>query len=214
MISIQDNPHNPVRTGGYGGSEGTFTLTGLSKPEVEAMQGAILGANWIRVHEGRMAIAHAYEQSPPPAKDPDIGPFWPRPDACKYTRKDHKVQMFDHADPGFSEAALIVKHIGAGCPRTDEDAYDRNARLLESWGFECLRSRRGSDGKFWEVWYLPSLFFAEGDLGARLANVKGKYGSPTYQKDRLDAAMRVVEQHVNFDQMDASNQRYGLRYGD
>lgn len=45
-----------------------------------------------------------------------------------------------------------------------KDRYKVEVGKLESWGFECCRSRRGDNGKFWELWFLPYLRAAEGDL--------------------------------------------------
>lgn len=221
MIEIRDNPHSKVRSGGYGGPDGTFTLTGLSRVEIDAMQGAILGANWIRVKDGRMAFAHAYEESPKPEKDPDIGPYWPHTGwgkAGAKRRMDHKVEKFRTEGPGFSEAGLHLCHIGAG--NQDEDAYAANAERLERWGFECLRSRRGSEGRFWEVWYLPSLFFAEGELAEAIAKVEKKSGEPGYPHDkeynqrRLDAAVSFLCRNANFGTLDAFIQRAALSFDD
>lgn len=42
--------------------------------------------------------------------------------------------------------------------------YAKRAALLEEAGFECLRSRRGKDGRIWEHWYLPGKWSAEGPI--------------------------------------------------
>ena len=44
------------------------------------------------------------------------------------------------------------------------ESYRANAERLESYGFQCLRSRRGPDACYWEIWYLPGLWSAQGNL--------------------------------------------------
>jgi hypothetical protein len=209
--------HEAVRVGSY--SSHAIEVRGMSKTEAEAFQAALLGANWVRVKDGRLAIAHAHEHPPKPERDPDIGPYWPRKDWGKLgekNRPEHKVRMFHDSDPGFSEAGLHIAHVGAGNP--DEAAYAGNAERLERWGFECLRSRRGSDGKFWEIWYLPSLFFAEGELAEAIGKVDKKPGEPGYPHDkeynkrRLDAAIKFLCRNANFGTLDAFIQRAALTF--
>lgn len=45
-----------------------------------------------------------------------------------------------------------------------QEYYKGRADLLESAGFVCLRSEKGKDGKYWEVWYLPGAYAAEGPI--------------------------------------------------
>jgi len=47
------------------------------------------------------------------------------------------------------------------------DYYSENVEKLEAAGFEVLRSRRGTDGGVWEVWYLPSVASARGPIEGR-----------------------------------------------
>jgi hypothetical protein len=217
----KENPHKKIHYASKGGSNGDYHLTGLSPGELTAFDAALIGSSWVRVKDGRMQFAHAFEDPPAPEKDPDIGPYWPHTgwgkDGIK-RRIGHKVRLFRIDDPGFSEAGLHICHIGAG--NRDEGAYDANADRLEKWGFECLRSRRGKDGKFWEVWYLPSLFFAEAELAEAIAKVEKKGGEPGYPHDkgfnkrRLDAAVQFLCRHANFGTLDAFIQRAALSFDD
>lgn len=59
-------------------------------------------------------------------------------------------------------AAITIQHV-CGYDYSD-DFYRENAKKLESYGFICCRSNRGSEGRFWEIWFLPGLWMAEGDL--------------------------------------------------
>jgi hypothetical protein len=216
---FDDTPHERVGWGsrGYNGKnhtgpgyKGHFEFRGLSDPEVAALEGALLGANWVRVKDGRLQFAHAHEKAPPPEPDKDIGPYW----TAKYSvRGQKKVRRFRFDDPGFLEAGLHLGHVGAGA--SGEGAYQANADKLESYGFECLRSRRGNDGRFWEIWYLPSLFFAEGELAEAIAKVKPEgdtWGDASFQRRRMKMAIEFLCRNVNFGTLDAFVQRAALSY--
>lgn len=56
--------------------------------------------------------------------------------------------------------SCYVEHIGAGC----DWGYERCFKWMVDAGFTLLRSPRGPDGKFWEVWYTPGSSFLKGDL--------------------------------------------------
>ena len=42
--------------------------------------------------------------------------------------------------------------------------YDRRAESLARAGFDCMRSRRGLDGRIWEHWYLSGRWAARGPI--------------------------------------------------
>ena len=81
-----------------------------------------------------------------------------------------------------------------------EENYKWNAEKLESYGFQCLRSRRGTDAKFWELWFLPGLWCSKGDLEANVKRGKD-------DKEELKIALEFLRHKVSFGTLDVSNQR-------
>lgn len=210
MWDEDKNPNTSVRWTSK--SKNDISIAGLSGPESDAIEGALKGANWIRVKDGRLQFASAFDKPPEAEFDENVGPFWPRKGFGKKGNRDVKHYKID--DVTFSEPHILIEAVGAGASEKYEEVYEKNRAKLESYGFECLRSRRGVDGKYWEIWYLPSLMLSEGDLGAAIA--KGgngkKYGDPGYMKARLDAAVSFLCRSVNFGSLDVGVQRAALTF--
>lgn len=57
------------------------------------------------------------------------------------------------------DPAIFVEHI-----QGYSGDWKGKAEKMEAAGFELLRSRRGKDGKIWEVWFLPATWFARGPI--------------------------------------------------
>lgn len=54
---------------------------------------------------------------------------------------------------------IYVHHITC---YSGESVYEERAEKLTEAGFVRLRSEKGDDDKYWEVWYLPYLSHAKG----------------------------------------------------
>ena len=153
-------------------------ITGLTREEVELIEGAIRsGAYWISQCGGRISARSAFEKLPGPAEDEDMRPFWRRPVADE---RESTGLLFDiegglpkHGMPSFWIQSLCGHYY-------TPERYDEAAQTLTSFGFECLRSQRGRDGCFWEVWYLPGFFAADGKLKEFIT------GHGYDRRDRLD----------------------------
>jgi len=139
------------------------TIGGLTREEKDTVESSMLGAHWIRKnHEtGRLDSVNYFKPLPAPADD-TLLPWW---------REQPKTQrmMFATAPdepPNYKwNASIVIEHL-CGYNYTPE-RYKLAAERLESYGFHCLRSRRGAEGRFWEQWVLH-LFEAAGDLRAHL----------------------------------------------
>lgn len=141
-----------------------------------------------------------FQPLPDPVTDPIIAPHW----SMQYDRP-HKVQEFPStlkADGHFS-ASYNVSHLCGY--HWSPDQYEKAAKKLESFGFECLRSKRGRDGKYWEVWHLPGLFMAKGALKEFESEVRGKEWDI---EARLVA--RFIADRVSFGSLDVSVQRMAM----
>lgn len=153
------NDEEKVRVASYGA--GSITLTGLSPESIELVQGAVLGANYISFKDKKLISVPAWKELPSPTEDKEMIPFWRT--ATVEEKSELKVSeinfepLSEHSGP-----AVTISNLGG--PNESPEKYQQYAKMLESYGFDCLRSRRGLDAKYWELWYLPCLSSAKGDL--------------------------------------------------
>ena len=101
--------------------------------------------------DGKSQIA-AYWQSP---FEFEKGPFGLK---CE-------PQVAEHLKPQEWCVSVYVHGIAGYCAEKEVVA-ERQAALL-SWGFEIMRSPRGEDGRYWEVFYLPGVWKLQGDMKGR-----------------------------------------------
>jgi len=135
-----------------------------TKEEVEKIEAALTsGSQWVRGANGEHNFAPAYLDAPEPINDPLISEQWP-------TEPDRKWRPLKSIGEGretppdqFSAKYrnIYIHHIGG---YGGGISYKERVRTLESWGFNCLRSRRGDNGKIWECWFLGGMLLAKGDL--------------------------------------------------
>jgi hypothetical protein len=110
---------------------------------------------WIRMdEEGKLRTAPYFKSVPKPKTvyDKDVAPLWTK----------GPVELKKRSGKGDGTCGLrsfYVQHIGG----YDGD-YRKKAQRMVLAGFSVLRSRRGSDGKFWEIWYLSGEWAAEGEI--------------------------------------------------
>jgi hypothetical protein len=98
--------------------------------------------------------------------------------------------------------SIIIQHL-CGYHYTPEN-YKRQAEYLESLGFECLRSRRGADARYHELWLLSGLWSAKGGLKESLGN-GGSYGNK-----ELNKAVKFLCRNASFGTLDVSFQRAAM----
>jgi len=84
-------------------------------------------------------------------------------------------------------------------------SYKLQAKKLESYGFEVLRSKEGEDKKIWEMWYLPGPWSAKGDLK------KAVEEDPVWKEEKkIDKAIGFLCRHVEFGSLEVSTQRAAM----
>lgn len=130
-------------------SQKSVTLDG-TETEIDALRRAMLGMAWFKCSkEDKVETSEA--PTPPFIVDKQLKFHWPL---------DPTLSLSYHEVPKITDikdGGIYIQHISGY-----DGNYKECAKKLEKAGFECLRSRRGKDGQIWEIWYLPSEFFAEG----------------------------------------------------
>jgi hypothetical protein len=157
----------------------SITLSGTAA-ECDLIRQMLTGAKWIGTEDGQLWGANRFQPIPSPIEDPMVPPKWmakvPAIDQgtkeeileAMTNAKRFAVKMpsmvIDDVEPGegWHYPAFTVQHLCGYC--WTKERYAQQARLFTSWGFECCRSRRASNGRFYELWYLPFASSAKGDL--------------------------------------------------
>lgn len=183
-------------------------IVGFNSHELELMHGALHGHNWVTVSEkGRLRAIPTYKELPEPAGDQMLMPFWRPPQLGVETQ----LEMFDFAPVAdYSMPSIIIQHL-CGYNYSPEN-YSHEATKLQAWGFECLRSRRGPNGRFNEMWVLPSFYSAQGALKETIERVDQKLKNRT--KHQLDAVISFLCRNSSFGTLDATTQRAAMSLGD
>lgn len=180
---------------------GEITITGLSKEEVETLQAMILGAYYTRVNDdGRLESVNRHDPLPK-VTDERMLPFWRKatPDEEAQLKMFDMDAMKDRGElyyPGFMISSLCGYNY-------TKDGYKQEAEKLQSYGFQCLRSQRGEGARYWEVWYLPSVFSAKGTLADRIKQIKDP-------NEQTQEAIRFLMRNVSFGSMDMTQQRAAM----
>ena len=174
---------------------GKVTIKNLLQQEIELLQGLIMGTMRIECVGGTIAGTSRFTELPAPEDDPVIGPHWGV--NTKYSNLEAQDMPQD-----VHSAHISIQHL-CGYNWT-EQGYKKEAIKLESFGFKCLRSHRGQSGQCWEVWYLPYLGAAQGDLKQAI-----KRAGPQ-EKEQVKAAMTFLAKTVSFGSCDVSIQRLAM----
>lgn len=190
------------------GNDGEMHITGLTKTEVERMKAVVHGQSWLRTTEdGRLEFQPTMNPLPGPADDEQLLPHWPpavpRSDRKEVRTRRKLVQVdfdFNTDVNRFFHPSFSIQHL-CGYSYTPEN-YKRQADLLESWGFECLRSRRGESGHFWEIWYLPDILLAQGELKKAVGDLRGV--------EATEKAINFLCRRAQFGTLDLSTQRAAM----
>lgn len=207
--------------------DSSITLSG-TKEEMDAIRSAVNGANWLRVNDAGMAETVArHHKLPDPIDDPKIPPTWaikPVPPLGQCTKADLDRARDDNASTprppmnvgpelnaseGWHSPAIYIHHVGVGT--REPNGYQRNAKRLTDYGFECMRSRRGADGRYWELWFLPYLIHAKGTLREKIDTLE-----KANQMEGWTKTVREVVDHlcnnINFGSLEVAIQRAALSY--
>lgn len=155
------------------------------------------GSCWVRIKDGELEIVNSWEPTPDPVADEETLPFWRK--ATEIERAQLQLiemePLGDHTFPSISIQSLCGYYYSP-------ENYQVQAGKLKSYGFECLRSQRRTDGRFCEIWHLSDLIFAEGELKEKVGRHKGK--------NALKVAVSFLAQNVSFGTLDVSIQRLAM----
>ena len=184
-------------------SMGSVTIDGLTQREVDALRHAfsakcsLVGVN----QDGRLDVHDRHEPLPEPQDDPPMYQFWSGTADRFLTDSPKPPKTFDFSSiDAYSSPAIVIQHL-CGYNYTPNN-YKAQCQLLQSYGFACLRSRRGQDGQFWEIWYLPGLWSATGDLAFHMST--GKHDNDSR---KLQRAVEFLRSHASFGTLDICCQR-------
>jgi len=144
----------------HGKGELHIDIHGLDQRELELMQGAMHGHQWVTCINGRIEHIPSYRELPSPVDDEVMLPFWRRP---RIEEEPVQLDLFyfdrlpDYMSPSITIKNLCGYHYSA-------QSYQLYAGQLLQWGFECMRSQRDDRGQFHEHWFLPGLWAAKEEL--------------------------------------------------
>lgn len=197
-----------IRLSSYGA--GKITVDGLTDEDIKRIRAAGHGLSWVMVKDGKLLTHSALLPPPDPIHDDEMLPFWSRPTAEE--KENLEKFEFEKLDPRFyCGRQITIQHL-CGYSYTKEN-YRREAFKLESYGFSQMRSQRGIDGGFWEVWFLPGLYSAKGDLHHVIEEAKSKKKLVTsadgsqQENDGFAEAIEFLRTHVQFGTLEVSVQR-------
>lgn len=203
-MNEEEQKKKTIRVSSYGGGTehdgGSVTITGLSRKEVENLLAMVAGACFIGNKNDQLVVYSNFKDLPGPIDDPVMYPFWRKP----HQEEIAQISLFDErVFETTSEHASPAIYISSICGYYYTEAkYQLYVERLLSYGFECLRSKRGDDAHFWELWYLPGVWSAKGDLKNHLK-----------QKDSKDikVAIEFIRGHVEFGSLSVSTQKLAQR---
>ncbi|MFA6397417.1 MAG: hypothetical protein WDK96_01035 [Candidatus Paceibacterota bacterium] len=202
-----------VQSYGYPG----ISIKGFTTEEYEKIMGSLWTGNYfIRVVNGRLDAVPVWEKLPDPKTDDKMLLFWREATdgQMSQVRLPFNEIIFDNNASLYSPI-IDIQHL-CGHYYTKE-GYRENVEKLESYGFECLRSKRDNNGTFYEIWHL-SLCLAKGELkikilesiinlqdtGDQIADFKIK------NEKKLNAALSFLREAVSFGTLDVSVQRLAM----
>lgn len=198
-----------IHISGYGGDH--ISLDGLTPEEVEILQGCVIGGTcWVRVFNGKLEKIMAYESFPDPVADSEMQPFWQRPSQEILRKVNEQPELFTFDEvSGYCSPAIYISHLCAGINECTKERYELEANKLKSWGFEIMRSPRGADGKYWEVWYLPGFWCAKG----RLLEIANQYKTKD-SKEQIAGVHHFLMRSVSYGTLSMSVQKSCISYSD
>ena len=210
----EENEYKPIRISSFAqaSSSGPYgnelSIKGLTKKEFDEITAMIIsGANWITTDDkGRLKTQPTRKPLSSPVQDEDMLPFWSSVKQGELFKPKSLIKFDDI--PGYLNSPSFYISSLCGYGYTPE-FYRESAEKLESFGFECMRSRRGKDSRFWEVWYLPGLMCAKGSFGEFLEKTGEKSA-----EERIKKAIDFLCKTISFGSLDVVIQRACAAFGD
>ncbi len=186
-------------------NDGELGLGNLLSNELDMLEAMLAGQCRVDCVEGRLVRRELTEPMPTPQADPLVGPHWKEtgePKEAWFVCPDKENK---HASPSIMIQSLCGYY-------WTERKYAEACSMLESWGFVCLRSRRADNGQYWEIWYLPGLWAAKGDLRHQARSLSDKKGDLISDLDR-EALRKLgswIFKRVPFGTMSCADQRLAM----
>lgn len=198
---------NPVKTRSYSQTE--VTISELVEKESEQVRGCLAGTVWLSVENGRVVTHSKLAPLPNPIEDVEMQPFWSAPTKEEVTHLEQFT--FEELDPRVTYSRHITIQSLCGYNYSKKN-YENQAWLLKNYGFVQMRSPRGINGGFWEIWYLPGIHFASGDLLHAINDAKRDIKVTDSEKDKkiFKVALEFIRKHVQFGTLDISIQRMAM----
>lgn len=171
---------------------------------IEAM---LLGVCRVECVEGRLVRRSLHESLPDPTEDPIVGPHWKEAGEPKFSTLT-RMEVDRWMDP-----SIVIQNL-CGYYWSEEN-YAKQAKTLERFGFTCLRSRRGADGNYWEIWYLPGFWAAEGELRDVIERSKYEHTNDLPElyrrkEEQMTKVSKFLCRSVTFGAMDFNYQRAAM----
>lgn len=183
--------------------EASITISGPIE-EIDAIRQMIAGMIWLAYKnpgdgKGKLEVSDRFKPLPSPIDDPHIPPQWQSEIGLGNIPAEWapRIRETIPKDYGWALPHYYMSHIF----NTKE-----NIPKLQDWGFECMRSRRGADGKFWETWYLPGDWAAKGALREYIETLE--HNMHWEQKTKL--ICHWLAERIRFGTLDVSVQRMAL----
>ena len=146
--------------------KGEITIAGTSE-DIRLIELMILGTSWIRRGLVGVEESKAYHDAPSPINDPKLEDHWPiEPLVTPSSQYKLFVDEDEHEKQARAKGKMDFRsiYVSGITAYASGDIYVARAKLLDDAGFICLRSRRGDDGKYWEIWYLAGPTNAQGAI--------------------------------------------------
>jgi hypothetical protein len=195
-MSLEDKKEERVRLSSYGAGKAEFT--GLTPAEVTMMESASNGTGWVTVSQNGRLVKSNKLTPPPPVTDEGMEPFW-----RKHQEAQTALKLDDFEPlPNWHEPSISIQHL-CGYDYTPL-RYKSEAEKLTRWGFHCLRSKRGTDGRFWEIWFLPGFWLAKEELKKVIDSTEGNLEKKT------KAVINFLARRASFGSMDMSVQKLAM----
>lgn len=187
-----------------------MTIEGLQDYEMDAIKSMLLGLNWISTGDSGRIISIPAKTPLPPPTDDEMLPFWrehPLSDGIPVIQQE----IFDPESLKRNNQSSIYIQSLCGYYYT-KDSYRSQAEKLTRWGFECLRSRRGENGQYWELWYLSGIWAAKEELRDAIGSKHPDY--ETRKGEEFDQMLNFLSKNVQFGTLDASVQKLAMIMAD
>lgn len=204
------------RSSGHGSN--SIEIKGLTHDESEQLLSAIRGFSWFKVEEGRLVTNPCHIPLPDPVNDEKMLPFW-RQFSNVQAQGEFLEKIFeDMSDDVIYQPHFTIQSL-CGYNYTPENyAYESNKLL--GYGFIQTRSKRSEDGGYWELWYLPGIWCAKGNLKEVVDTITNK--AKTWEdplgkrkdKECFKAVLEFLRHNVSFGTLDVSIQRLCMVWDD